>query len=103
MIGSSSVKADAAFMNVEACGLPKDRGSGDRPKLRNVRQRLENMLANTWPGSQYAKLRKPLAVEVEGSLCYDIDHQPGVVGPLGMRPTTVWGIHPIANLQRGQD
>jgi len=50
-----------------------------------------------------SKLKKPIAVEVQGSLFYDIDHEPGVVGPLDMQPRTAWEIHPISELQTGRN
>jgi hypothetical protein len=103
IIGSSRHKSEAEFMNVEASGLPKNPQSADKHVLRNVRQQLETMLAGNLPGSKYAKLKKPIAVEVEGTLFYDIDHEPGVVGPMGMRPETSWEIHPITDLQQGHD
>lgn len=101
IIGSSSKKATAEFFNVEVSGLPNPE-TEDTPTLRNVRAQLLDILG-TFPGKRYSKLSTPLPVEVEGALFYDIDHGPGVVGPLGMRPTTSWEIHPITDLQNGHD
>ncbi len=103
ILGSARRKSDSEFMNVEVTGLPKA-PSADTPTLRRVREQLRDLLPSGLPGgSRYHKLKKPIAVEVQGSLFYDIDHQPGVVGPMGMRPQTAWEIHPITDLRRGHD
>ena len=42
-----------------------------------------------------ARVVKPVAVQVSGSLLWDSEHRaPNNVGPEGLRPTKAWEIHP---------
>jgi hypothetical protein len=97
ILGSSRTKSKAHFMNAEVSALPKP-ATGDTPTLQHVREQMRDVLG-LFPGARYHKPTKPIAVEVEGSLFYDIDHGPGVVGPAGMRPETSWEIHPVTKLE----
>ena len=40
----------------------------------------------------------PVPIYLEGSLFYDTEHRPGVVGPAFARPKTAWEIHPISKI-----
>ncbi|WP_374311179.1 hypothetical protein [Dongia sp.] len=86
------------FFNVEVSGLPK-RNAADYATLLQARKDLATLLADDLPGSgTYRRYDPPLHVQIEGSIFYDIDHAPGVVGPTGMRPSTAWEIHPVTSI-----
>ena len=93
IIGSSADGDHARFMNVEISGLPAGGDSYDR--LAQARSDFKAYFAGQLPGSGYDLYETPIPVRVSGSLFYDIDHAPGLVGPQAMRPTTAWEIHPI--------
>ena len=86
------------FINVEISGLPS---SGQfRTPLKQVRDKFKAYLGTEISGSGYHKfVDAPIPVTITGSLFYDIDHPPGVVGPTGMRPKTAWEIHPVTDIE----
>jgi hypothetical protein len=86
------------FMNIEVTGLPPT--GPDRAPLKAVRQVLKDFLeeVDVRVGNRYVKFNPPVPVVITGSLFYDIDHAPGVVGPAGMRPDTAWEIHPVTKI-----
>jgi len=87
------------FFNAEISGLPPASAAAF-PKLRTARTSLAEILDNNLPaGAGYRKYLDPIAVVLEGSLFFDIDHKAGAVGPTGMRPATAWEIHPVTRLQ----
>ena len=60
---------------------------------------FSKVLDNNPPASDaYRKYTPPIAVDVEGSTFYDIDHPPGAVGPKDSKPTTAWEIHPVTHI-----
>lgn len=85
------------YFNVENSGLPPE-NSPYYPALLKARKQFEDKFGE-FCHSRYKKFEKPIEVEIEGSLFYDIDHKPGVVGPAGMRPTTSWEIHPVTDMK----
>ncbi len=93
IIGSSANANSARFMNVEISGLPADGPS--YAALAQARSDFKTYFADQLPGSGYDLYDTPIPVKISGSLFYDIDHAPGLVGPSGMKPTTAWEIHPI--------
>lgn len=93
IIGSSATGDHARFMNVEISGLPA--GGPSYNALAQARSDFKTYFAGQLPGSGYDLYEEPIPVKVSGSLFYDIDHAPGLVGPAGMKPTTAWEIHPI--------
>ena len=98
IIGTDPSTTSKTFFNAEVSGLPSQSSSAFDTLLK-VRQRLANILDNDLPQQGgYHKYEDPIPVLIEGSLFYDIDHAPGVVGPTGMRPRTAWEIHPITSL-----
>lgn len=102
IIGTSPSNSQREYLNVEVSGLPGN-NANDYQTLKDVREQLHDILGK-WPSdSRYYKPPTPIAVEVQGSLFWDIEHAPGVVGPLGMRPDTSWEIHPISDLHQGHD
>ena len=54
---------------------------------------------NALPEDGYDKYDPPIPVQIVGSLFFDVDHQPGEVGPVGMKPKTSWEIHPVSDIQ----
>ncbi len=86
----------ALYFNVENSGLP-DAKAKDYKKLLNVRKQVEAYFGKVC-NSNYLKFDPAIPIEIEGSLFYDIDHKPGVVGPAGYKPLTSWEIHPITNI-----
>ena len=86
------------YLNTEVSGLPA-RASPFRDTLLTVREELIQILGGDLPGpSSYRKFDEPIPVKIDGSLFYDVDHKPGAVGPVDMKPTSAWEIHPITNL-----
>ncbi|MDB5389314.1 MAG: hypothetical protein JWM11_4960 [Planctomycetaceae bacterium] len=98
VILASTGSASADFMNIEISGLPTT--GPNRAPLAAVRASLRQFLTANGVNvtSSYIKFNPPIPVTVTGSLFYDIDHAPGVVGPSGMRPKTSWEIHPVTEL-----
>lgn len=87
------------FLNVEISGLPEDDGE-DRETIRESRAQIAEILGDVnLPAGRYYKPTPPIRVEIEGSLYFDGSHYPGGVGPAGMRPKTVWEIHPVSSIE----
>ena len=84
------------FFNVENSGLPPE-NSQHYQLLLEARRQFENRFGEMCSG-KYTSYKKPIAIEIEGSLFYDIDHRPGAVGPKGLRPKTAWEVHPITKM-----
>lgn len=98
ILGSSPVRSQSEFMNVEISGLPA--GGPHRAVLATVRLSFESHLRDHLPGaSGYSHYDPPIPVRVSGSLFYDIDHKPGAVGPKAIKPKTAWEIHPITKIE----
>jgi hypothetical protein len=86
------------YFNIECSGLPGSSASAFAT-IKKVRKQVEDFFGELCK-TQYAVFENGLKlVEVKGSLFYDIDHKPGVVGPEGRRPKTAWEIHPISNIK----
>jgi hypothetical protein len=90
------------YMNMEITGLPL--GGPNRAKLRVPREALKSFLRQhhdrvTTTG--YFRFEDPVPVTITGSLFYDIDHAPGVVGSFKAPPrvpATAWEVHPISEI-----
>jgi hypothetical protein len=96
IIGDS---AGANFFNVEITGLP-DEGQQDFNALLNVRLAVKTFFDHRVRISEkYNKPDPPIPVSISGSLFYDVDHAPGIVGPAGLRPKTSWEIHPVSKIE----
>ena len=88
------------FFNVEVSGLPELTGD-DYDILHTTRTGMGEILDGiNLPRGKYYKPTSPIRVEVEGSLYFDGSHYPNTVGPSGMRPKTVWEIHPVTSIRR---
>jgi hypothetical protein len=87
------------YFNTEVSGLPPS-DSDAYDTLLKVRQSLADILGkDQLPGPGNYATYQPFAVIIEGSLFYDVDHAPGVVGPGDMKPHSSWEIHPITHLE----
>lgn len=96
ILGTDSAGGIRSFMNAEISGLP--RTGPARGALTSVRDQFKQFFASNPLGTSYRLFDPPIAVRVTGSLFYDIDHAPGVVGPSGHRPKTAWEIHPVTGI-----
>lgn len=82
------------FFNTENSGLV-----ATSPKiLKYVRKKVLTFMGGAFCQSQYQTFSPGIAIELEGSLFYDTEHAPGVIGPPSARPKTSWEIHPITNI-----
>ncbi|MDD8018256.1 MAG: hypothetical protein PHP42_07770 [Bacteroidota bacterium] len=98
ILGSDPKRSKKIFFNIEVSGLP-DQQSPYYKKLSSIRAYCDKYLGNFIQSGKYHKFQQPILVSVGGSIFYDIDHKPGVVGPAGMRPNTAWEIHPVTFLK----
>ena len=99
ILGTNPASSPRTFFNAEISGLPASSAAAHATLL-NARKQLATILANELPGgSGYRKYKTPIRVEIDGSLFFDVDHEAGVVGPEGMRPSTAWEIHPVTRLR----
>jgi hypothetical protein len=101
IIGASDADCDGpTFFNFEVSGLPKS-NAASHDQLLEARNQLAEVLDHDLPGpSTYRKYKGsgPIPVVIEGSLFYDVDHAPGIVGPAGMKPATAWEVHPVTSI-----
>lgn len=87
------------FFNIEVSGLPEE-DQHDFGKLLAVRLSVQSFFDKRVRISEkYNKPDPPIPVRVSGSLFYDIDHAPGIVGPAGYRPNTSREIHPVSKIE----
>jgi hypothetical protein len=84
------------FFNIENSGLPPSSAAAFQ-KLKSVRKTIEDFFGELC-STKYQVFDPGIPIEVEGSLFYDVDHAPGVVGPAGFKPKTSWEIHPISKI-----
>ncbi|MDQ3022631.1 MAG: hypothetical protein M3R36_19015 [Bacteroidota bacterium] len=84
------------YLNIENTGLPGGRSKYYR-KLKNVRKKFEDKFGELCRTS-YLRFNPPVPIQINGSLFYDVEHRPGVVGPAGLKPQTSWEIHPVTNV-----
>ncbi len=102
VIGSSDENCDGpTFFTFEVSGVPKSSAPA-HDRLLQVRKDFADILDHDLPGpNTYSKYKDgPIPVVVQGSLFYDVDHAPGVVGPGDMKPTTAWEVHPVTKITR---
>jgi len=95
----SNSPSKSPYMNAECSGFPTDEDDKSSLKvLTKVRKQFEDFMEGTYCSEKWKDL-DGTPVQITGSLFYDVDHKPGVVGPQGHRPTTSWEIHPITNIK----
>lgn len=90
----------SGLMNCEASGLPPVTYSS-YAAIAGVRNAIKNYFGTDFCGEwSYTKFTPAIKISIlKGSMFYDIDHLPGVVGPTGLRPNTSWEMHPIGKLR----
>ena len=98
IIGDAPTLGAATLMNMEISGLP----SPDNTALDKVRSNFVSALKlndQTCLSGYVVFTDKPIPVHIEGPVFYDIDHQPGTIGPVkgsvSLRPKTSWEVHPV--------
>jgi len=102
IIGTNPNQEPIRYFNVEISGLP-EAGSA-REQLRTPRNAFQSFLrdrGNSLNPKSYLRFEDPVEVIVTGSLFYDIDHKPGVVGSFKEPrrvPDTAWEIHPVTEI-----
>jgi hypothetical protein len=101
ILGSDPDSSVSRFMTAEVSGLP-EAGPFKAP-LKAVRDKFKSNPATSQVNtSSYIVFDPPIPVAVKGSLFYDVDHQPGEIGPSGYRPQTSWEIHPVTDIDFDQ-
>jgi len=97
--GGSGMK----LMNIEISALPDDESSSDYKKLSKVRDKIiEEFGELKCHQGAFKPVDELIPISVEGSLFYDIDHAPGIVGftsdGIKIKPKTAWEIHPVTKI-----
>ena len=83
-------------MNVEVSGLP-DKSSPNYTVMKDLRDKIVGKFGKIC-GTKKLFINKPIKISISGSLFYDIDHKPGVVGYKNLKPKTAWEIHPVTDI-----
>jgi hypothetical protein len=99
VVGTDPNKEPIRYMTMEITGLPPR--EPERTRLRAPRETFKRYLRNHQVQGislAYLRFEPPVPVRITGSLFYDIDHAPGVVGPGSLKPRTSWEIHPITEI-----
>ncbi|MEO8147251.1 MAG: hypothetical protein ABI723_06420 [Bacteroidia bacterium] len=92
IIGDTLPFNAANALNVEIAGLPNPANTST-DTIQNVRTVVEAFFGEKCSGA-YSTFSPPIPITVSGSLFYDIDHAPGIVGTGIYKPQTSWEIHP---------
>jgi hypothetical protein len=98
LILASRPNGDGPYLTAEVSGLPRMGTAKDKTALQAARTQYRTLLQGHLPGPRYKLVEPPLPVTVTGSLFYDMDHAPGVVGTGNFVPRTSWEIHPISSI-----
>jgi hypothetical protein len=98
LILATTPNGDGPYLTAEVSGLSRLGTPQDKAALAAARGQYRDILSNKMPGARYVILDPPLAVTVIGSLFYDMDHEPGVVGTGDYVPATSWEIHPVTTI-----
>lgn len=101
ILGRDPNKSPEMYMTMELSGLPPS-SSASFKKLKAVRDAFKTFFDENFegdlPGLSYDFYDPPIAVEVEGSLFFDMTHASGSrPGPksLKSRMPVIWEVHPI--------
>ena len=104
ILGRDPDKSPEIYMTMELSGLPPS-SSASFKKLKAVRDTFKNFFDENFggnmPGLSYDFYDPPIAVEVEGSLFFDMSHASGTrPGPksLKSRMPVIWEVHPISKM-----
>jgi hypothetical protein len=100
ILGDGPNADNPVYLNVEVSGIPVGGTNANRMKLIAVRDEFKQAfnLGKTGPAG-YKQPVEPIAVRITGSLFWDVDHAPGVVGPGNLKPKTSWEIHPVSAIE----
>jgi hypothetical protein len=98
LILAATPEGDGPYLTAEVSGLSRLGTAQDKAALESARRQYRDVLSNKMPGKKYVIVDPPLAVAVIGSLFYDMDHTPGVVGTGDFVPATSWEIHPVTTI-----
>jgi hypothetical protein len=96
IVGSDVDTTKALLMNIEVSGLP-DSLSPDFDVLKAVRGKITGKFGKIC-SKKVICIDDPVKVSITGSLFYDIDHKPGIVGHKNLKPKTAWEIHPVTDI-----
>jgi hypothetical protein len=104
ILGRDPDKSPEIYMTMELSGLPPS-SSASFNKLKAVRDAFKKFFDDNFegnlPGLSYDFYDPPIAVEVEGSLFFDMSHANGTrPGPksLKSRMPVIWEVHPISKM-----
>ncbi len=81
------------FFNTENTGL-----LASSPKILKVVRAKILAFFGPFCKSKYQLFRPGIPIEIVGSMFYDTEHAPGIVGPESARPKTAWELHPIIDI-----
>jgi hypothetical protein len=106
ILGDAPGTNPPVFLTVEISGLPSGGTAENRKTLSQVRNDFKDALqiGETGPRA-YQILRDdagkptPIHVQITGSLFWDVDHPPGVLGPGALKSKTSWEIHPVSKIE----
>ena len=98
MILATTADGAGPYLTAEVSGLPRMGTAADKATLTAARQQYRVVMAGLVPGKNYKLVDPPLPITVTGSLFYDMDHLPGVVGTGSFKPDTSWEIHPVTSI-----
>jgi hypothetical protein len=95
IIGNGKSGSQMKLLNIEIAALP-DVGT----TLQGPRDEIINKFGDLNCGDgAFKPVGTLIPIKVEGSLFYDIDHAPGLVGFGAFKPKTAWEIHPVKSIQ----
>jgi hypothetical protein len=100
ILGDGSDAENPVYLNVEVSGIPVSGTNANRKRLVAVREEFKQTfrLSSTGP-TGYKRPHQPIPVRITGSLFWDVDHAPGVVGPGDLKPKSSWEIHPVSAIE----
>jgi hypothetical protein len=98
IVGDKGCAVGGCFINVEVSGLPQQQGNPNFQTLSAVRTKFLTYLNQHQPSRGYEKFAPPIAVTLTGSIFFDVDHPAGTVGPVGLKPSSAWEIHPLTDI-----
>jgi predicted acylesterase/phospholipase RssA len=96
ILGLGPMAPKEAFLLAEISGIP--RSGPSIAELQVARRQFKDRLGASLPARSYKIFDPHLLIRITGSLFYDVDHPPGIVGPSRFRPATNWEIHPITKI-----
>lgn len=88
------------YMTMEISGLPPESDAAFE-QIKTARDAYKEFFGTKLPGSGYHFYRPPIAIQIEGSLFFDITHATGGhPGPQDLRPDipTIWEVHPVTDI-----